>query len=451
MSVIRKEPSSLELIPEVVDWTGAVRGKFAERENLARKIRPITLFDEKERHYSQPSLRAETTYSFYDRSCLTGFGHLREMLQRWLGRLPPEKQKGIVARMRHTGPGSPTEQKNFDSAFFELFLHEFLVGTGGAVVVEPTIEGLTPDFGVTERKSDGEVFSYVVEATDINVLSNSALDSDWNEDHALDVLDEIESPDFFLNVRTDGRLMSTPPKSALQRPFKELIQESNYDRVCAIAELHGYSEMLMPSAKFEHGDWQLTGHLLPVARDRRPNRGRFVGIGPIKAGWPKAPSKLKNRLYEKGKKYSKVERLIIAVRGDWNLERDELAEALFGTQVHRFFVPDPAIGSQVAHPAGIAQKPDGFWFNSQGSINRNVIGVAMFPSLYPQNIDLATATFFANPYSDSPLPDWARKVGHAVYESENVRFVEGDPVGAFALDHEPLRDPWASAPEDWTD
>ena len=110
------------------------------------------------------SLRAETTYSFLSRSSLPEFERVQSMLERWVKRLPKTHQEKTVANMRHKAPGSARNQAQFNAAFFELFLHEFLRGTGGEVQVETTIDGLTPDFRVTEELAGSRQLAYVVEA-----------------------------------------------------------------------------------------------------------------------------------------------------------------------------------------------------------------------------------------------------------------------------------------------
>lgn len=442
MKAEASDANSLDLIPEVTDWSSAVRGKFAERANSVRVKQSVDLFDDKERDYTQPSLRAETTYSFYDRSSLTGYEHLRQMLQRWLSRLPPAKQKDIAGRMRHSGFGSPREEQNFNAAFFELFMHEFLIGTGGSPAVDPSFEGRTPDFGVTERDSDGNAIAYVVEATNVNHLSGTNLDSNWNEQRALDILDGIRSPDFFLVVRTEGSLKETPNRKALREPFEKLVGEADYDRVLAAAQLHGYCEINLPCGEFRLGDWRISGHLLPVAPERRPKKGRFVGIDPIKFDWLDPVYKLRTRLEEKAKRYKTIDRLIIALRGDWNLERDEVAEALFGRRVVEVLLPKDLQGLPGASGSREVQRPDGFWFNSQGPRHQNVIGVLMFTSLYPHNVDRANAAFFGNPFFDGSLPAWAKEVTRAEYRDGEVHFVNGVSPGTFAIDHEPWREEW---------
>ena len=127
------------------------------------------MFDNKPRNEGKPGRRAETTYSFLDRSSKPEYERIRDMLERWAKRLPVKQQNEIVARMRHNSPGSRQKEIQFNAALFELFLHEFLRGTGGRVVVAPAISGLTPDFEVTEEISDGKQITYVVEATDIRL------------------------------------------------------------------------------------------------------------------------------------------------------------------------------------------------------------------------------------------------------------------------------------------
>ena len=443
MKVEGHESDPLSSMFEVDKQSGRVRRSCAEREDETPTGHAIVLFDGKERNHAKPSLRAETTYSFYDRTSLTGFAHLRQMLQRWLNRLPLDKQMDITARMQHAGRGSPNEQRSFDSAFFELFMHEFLLGTGGVVVVEPEIYGLTPDFGVAELDSEGELVSYVVEATNLNVASGSEFDSNWNENHALDVLDQIESPDFLLHVETTGELTETPSRSALRRPFEQLVKSTDYDRLYAITDGGRWLQGNLPNAVFRQGNWQITGHLIPASRERRPKKGRFIGAGPSKGGSFDPVNKTKARLYEKTRRYKQIERLIIALRIDWNVDVEELAEALFGRRSLRiYFRKDPSADIGTIPPPEDIQLLDGFWFNSRGPQNCNVVGIMAFRSLYPQNIDRATMVFFENPYSDFTMPAWTNQVTRAQYSDQKVQFVAGVGPSEFAKDHEPWREEW---------
>ena len=394
------------------------------------------LFDEKDRDWTKPSPRAETTYSFYDRSALDEFARLRRMLQRWIDRLQPSKQGDFVSRMRHKGRGSANEEQLFQGAFFELVLHEFFLGTGGEIEVEPTVHGLTPDFCVAEAGPEGTI-NYVVEAT--NIYFGGDFASNWNEQYALDVLNEIVSPDYFLWARTEGDLISTPRKRDLKRPFEALIRNAIYNDVRKQYELSTFPghRMLTPSATVQHDDWTLTGWLIPVRN--RPNKGRFVGIDPGKASVYDDIGKIKAELYGKADTYKRVDNLIVALRGyGWPL--DQLDEALFGRSVLDFYVANDPAYTGLIPPPRERQQLDGFWFNTGGPINEHVIGVLAFDELYPQSVGRATAVFYANPYIQKSIPPWTRAITHAEYDfnTGSVQLVQGVPPCTFVQDHESI-------------
>ena len=156
----------------------------------------VRLFDNKSRHHTGPSRSAESTYAFLDRSSLPEYEQVRNMLQRWIDRFPPEHERKIVGQMRHKGTGSRENDKAFYAAFFELFLHEFLTSTDELVEAQPAIGTRPPDFKVRVTLQDGTQLTYLVEATDINLESGTALERDQGELSVWDTLNEIPSPDF---------------------------------------------------------------------------------------------------------------------------------------------------------------------------------------------------------------------------------------------------------------
>lgn len=397
------------------------------------------LFDDIARTYTEPALGAESHFYFYNRSALPAIEQLRQMLQRWVDRLPESKQKDIVNRMRHTGTGSRDKNRNFDSAFFELALHEFFRGTGAEVAVEPNVAGRTPDFYASEANETGIIREYYVEALDVSTADNTELEVSWNEKNCEDALNEIESPDFYLQVETSGALESMPRKKDLKAPFERLLGEVEYNAVRAQYE-DGFNWHDLPGATFQHGNWELTGRLLPVSPDHRPKKpgSRFVGVGFGRAGSFDDIGKPKDRLYEKAKRYKRIPNLIIAVRvDDWGIRMDEV---LFGTQTYTVYVnKDPRDTSPVPEPRS-SRAGDGFWCNSTGPQNQHVIGVLQFNTLYPHCVHKAQATFFANPYVDVLLPSWTKAIRHAEYTGGRITMVEGVPPSIYIADHEAIND-----------
>ena len=400
----------------------------------------VKLFDNKPRDFTKWSRRSETSYSFLDRSSLPEFERVRSMLERWVGRLPKTHQQETVAKMRHKAQGSAKEQFQFNAAFFELFLHEFLLSTGGEVQVEPIIDRLTPDFRVTEELAGGSQLTYVVEATDIDLERGTKLERDWNELWVIDSLNEIFSPDYCLWIHMDGRLESLPRKKHLKRPFENLLKEAQYEEALLIQQSEEGGLKDLPNASFGHGGWNLVGHLIPVSPEYRGQTEAFVANGPMKVDNIDDIGKTKDRLYQKAKRYKNVDDLIIALRCDNSNTR--FREVLFGSQQLTFYVHnDPTETTPLPDPQN-SRRRDGFWFNSVGPQNLNVIGVVAFYNVHPWSIEDVKAMFYSNPYVDKPMPDWTRSITHAEYSDGEVSMVEGMPPYEFLGDYKVIGDPF---------
>ena len=399
------------------------------------------LFDDKSRTYVGPARRAETTYSFLDRSSKPEFERVRDMLERWMGRLPEKQQRRAVATMRRNPPGTQADEIQFNAAFFELFLHQCLRGTGGEVVVEPMIDGLTPDFEVTEELADGSQLTYVVEAQDIDLERGTKLERDRNELTVLDTLDEISSPDFRLHIRMEGKLEFLPRRAHLKRPFEKLLREAKYEEVLHISQgQQSLNLEHLPSASFPHGSWMVTGYLMPVSPERRGKTMGFVGGVSIGVDNVDDIGKTKDRLDRKARRYKNVENLIIALRCD--ISNNRLDEVLFGSQQFPFYVHnDPTEATPLQEPH-YSQKLNGFWFNSDGPINGHVIGVVAFYGVHPGTLDRSRAVFYSNPYLNKSMPAWTKLITHAEYSDGEVRIVEGTPPYQFLGDYEVIGNPF---------
>ena len=362
------------------------------------------------------------------------------MLERWLKRFPEKQRRDAIAKMRSNSPGTQQEEIQFNAAFFELFLHEFLLGTRGAVVAEPMIDGLTPDFKVTEELEDGDYLTYVVEAKDIDLERGTKLERNWNELTALDTINEICSPDFRLNIQMAGKLESTPPRARLKVTFEKLLRGANYEDLLIAQEKHGFDPANLPSASFSHGDWKVTGQLWAVSSDRRGKNMGFVGIVSMGADSVDDIGKTKDRIYEKAKRYKNVENLIIALRCD--ISNNRLDEVLFGSQQFTFYVHNDLTDTTPLPEPYNSQRLNGFWFSSGGPINRHVVGVVAFYGIHPGTLDRSRAVFYSNPYLNKPMPEWTKLITHAEYTEGDVSIVDGIAPSTFLRDYEAIGNPF---------
>lgn len=401
----------------------------------------LRLFDDKSRDWTRPLLQPESTYSFLDRSSLPEYERLRCMLQRWVDRFPSEHQPHILGQLRHKGHGSRANDRQFNAGFFELFLHEFLNGTGGRVEAQPSHESRTPDFRVTQVLEDRPDFSYMVEATDLDLETSTSLERNQNELSVFDKLNEISSPDFRLSLETEGTLLSTPPLRKLKQHFEDLIRETAYDDQLGIYIRCGQDPMQLPSVPpFSHGNWKITGRLIPVLPEGRPNSETLILLYPPRVGHFDDIGKTKARLEEKIGQHPNAQDLIIALR--CNLTNDRLDEALLGRLGSNPDVRREGSNAVVFHGPFVNRRKDGFWANNSGPRNQNVIGVVAFYDLYPWFVGNATAIFYSNPYVNATMPEWTNLITHAEYSDGKVSVVEGKPPHSFMRDYEVIGNPF---------
>ena len=299
----------------------------------------------------------------------------------------------------------------------------------------------TPDFRVREELNQGTQLTYIVESTDINLESSTALEMDQNELSVWDTLNEISSPDFLLHLETQGKLESAPAKWKLKRHFEKMITETDYDDQLRNYMLCDQNPNHLPTNSFECGNWTLISRLIPVPPENRPRSGRFIWRYPPRVSHIDDIGRTKERLVRKAKHHKTAENLIIALRRDRT--NDRLDEALLGRLGPSSLVHHVPANAESFRSPFYNRRSDGFWANNSGPQNRHVMGVVAFSDLYPWTITSAKAEFYSNPYTDKALPEWTEAITHAEYSNGEVNIVEGIHPYTFLEDYEAIGNPFA--------
>lgn len=102
----------------------------------------VDIFDVVSRTDRTPRRANEPYFAFLNRSGSQFFNPVRDLPQSWLNRVPAPHQNGIVGALRS---GS---DEQFDSAFWELYLHQTLTSLGVEITLHPDLPGTSkhPDF-----------------------------------------------------------------------------------------------------------------------------------------------------------------------------------------------------------------------------------------------------------------------------------------------------------------
>ena len=218
-------------------------------------------------------------------------------------------------------------------AFFELYLHELMLRLGCTLSFHPVVTGTTkrPDYLVTDPYGNEFFLEATVEGDESDIKRRAQA----RVAHALHHLDQLEAADFGVAVIVDSIGPNTLPGRRL-RNFVE--QHLGALRAAAPPPTAATGRI---EWRFEHDGWIV--RVRPVTRNSSRAARRVISmtstmtvrridtVPGVEGGGRQKGEALRRCL---GKPY------IIAVNvvGDWGIEEDGVARALYGDEVYTFNV-----------------------------------------------------------------------------------------------------------------
>jgi hypothetical protein len=227
------------------------------------------LFGNIDRTDRTPKRPGESRFKFLNRSGTEYFGAVRELMEDWLSHVPAGDRSDLVGALR-------ADDRQHESAFWELYLHEAYVRAGCQVQIHPDVPGTSnhPDFHVT--LNSGEVF--YLEAVGVG-QDGSAISRDQRLQDVYRVLEAMKITDFILGLDAfdvGPRPLATGPlRAALRNWLTGLDPQAVGDAVDA-QSLGGFSPL--PSFAWEKDGWSLMFHAFPVRDEVRGTPRRALGI-----------------------------------------------------------------------------------------------------------------------------------------------------------------------------
>lgn len=156
------------------------------------------LFDSIERVYLEAARHNENVYDYYNISARTDIAIIRNTLESWFLNYPEDEKKELKSRFK----------KDFDSAFYELFLYELFSKLGYEIIIHPDLpySPKRPDFLICRDSLEMYVEAKVVtNKTD----EQEAFERKINEFY--DNLNKLDSGDFMLCVERFDILTKKQP------------------------------------------------------------------------------------------------------------------------------------------------------------------------------------------------------------------------------------------------
>ena len=363
------------------------------------------------RRYSEPS------FIYMDKSADAPVVAARELLEGWFVNLPFDAKADIRGRFREK-----TERQH-QGAFWELYMHEFLLRLGFSVTCHPSLlnKPTRPDF---LDKRGGQRSAYV-EARLAGLPSDEGEKKAAIKNEVYDLINGIRSPNFYLLVDADGVPKKSPKTGKMRRDLQQWLQTLDPDWPSSrFMDDSSASRFEWPS-----DGWTVTFNAIPKPPGLRGNPdARPIGGKSSGARYIDTPGELLGALEPKAMWYGVTDLpLIIAINHvGWHCDRDDVLEALYGRKKYVF----DSHGSTVSQ-VDAYHEANGFWRGSSGPRNQHVAGVLVGYGVNVWSSGAYSLDLYCNPWSTQKLFPSEWRVSHSYLDMQTgeLVWIEGERAG----------------------
>jgi hypothetical protein len=310
----------------------------------------------------------EPLYEFLNRSGEPLVADMRRLMTGWLSHVPSMHVTDLRCRLQSKA------EAEFESAFWELYLHEAYQRSGYRLTIHPVIAGITrhPDFLV-----EGNGTRFYLEAVRAGASSGAAGGGKRLED-AQRVLDPIGADQYLLDMAIYAVGAQPLQVKTLRRDLREWLMELDQDA----GSSHGRSGS---RALYRHSWSQADGWRLEFTAQqlRAEDAGRGLPLirSYMKMGWGHDAARILGVLDDKANRYGTLDApLVIAVLSNSEFRADDadVQQALFGNLFGWQPGPEPPGPGQLLEP--------GHWCTGGGWRRGHAPQVITIHGLFPWTV-----------------------------------------------------------------
>lgn len=357
-------------------------------------------------------LHAEAHFAYLNRSGRVEMADARALVEEWFARYPSEHQSRLRSRFR-------SDDIAFDSAFFELYLHELLLALGYTPTVEPLAgtKGKSPDFLVTSRDAS----SFYLEACVVSAKSGDEVAAERRANQVYDQLDKLISPDFFIGIEIREHPKTPPPGQAIRRFLAQQLRDASWEEVNAAIDRGGLEAA--PRWRFSDHSWTVDFFPIPKRADERGKpETRPLGMWFYDARTLSDVDDIRAAVVRKAGRYGELGvPFVVAVNllsgfSDENI----VLKSLLGRTRYTISRSDKGI------TGGWDRAPDGVWTSPRGPRYTRLSGVLVVHHARPWSVRGSKLWYCPNPWAAIPLPEPLPRVPRLATQDQRYVRVEGD-------------------------
>jgi hypothetical protein len=399
-----------------------------KRVTIVATLKPLVgcgvkIFSMTTRTDPSPASHGDGHFQFLDRVSGPYWDQVRDLIEDWFSRLCSEAQADVRGRLRSK------DDRQFNGAFVELYLHECLLRMGYSVTCHPELEGTSrrPDFLAEKDERSIYVEARSASSSDVAVGKSARVNAVYES------LDKLDSPNFFLWINVakqgDDPLRARPLRGRLEKWLAGLNPDEH--------SLEDKRRDDLPAFSHEDAGWKIEFRAIPRSPVARGREGaRPLGIfGGGAAQWVQDDEGIRGALMDKGSVYGSLGApFVVAVASSsMTLDDHDVLNALHGTEVIELRTFADGTQSTAA-----TRKPDGYWYRGDHWDHRGVSAVLVVKNLHPAFVGKQQHTIWEHPDPEAPVdpfPIWRR----SLIEGGGMTFVEPERSQAEWFD---LGDPW---------
>lgn len=340
-----------------------------------------------------PRRESESYAQYLERSSHSVANAIRRLLDGWVEAYPEGARADLLARLRS---GDDTL---FQSAFFELYLYILIRKLGYEVEIHPGIakgQEKRPDF-LLHGPGNERIYLEAIIATETS-----------HEDRArqslksvlIDTLNDMESPNFFVNIETRGLPKSPPSTARLKHDLRLWLDSLDPDSCLEILRRSDFNQL--PELRWEHDGWQVKFTAHPKSLGLRGQADvRTVGIQHTGIRRIDPAKALRKALKKKISRYGRLDYpYVVAVNFTQPFaDITAVEEALFGTELMSVSAsPENTVALE------LERARDGVLIGGDNPRNTRLSAVLIVATLHPTTIASTESSIFLyhNPWAERP-------------------------------------------------
>ncbi|WP_235738769.1 hypothetical protein [Nocardioides alcanivorans] len=385
----------------------------------------MTLFSQRDRTDTSPRAHGETQHAFYDRVGGAFWDDVRDLVESWFSRVDQTDQLDLGGRLRSD------DDRQFNGAFHELYLHESLLRMGYTLTIHPTLPNSDRHVDFLAEKGQRAFYLEAGSARPSDVATASSA----RMGQVYEFLNKMDSPNFRFAVKLVQHSKHPLKPGPLRNKVREWIETLNPDD-CLLSDSVRLAEL--PQLSYEDSGWLL--ELTAMGRppwQRGDSAVRNVRMTEDDQVWTDEGGIAKT-LKAKGRAYGELDApFVVAVAtGSMGVTDGDIAALLYG---NGHWDSDGSGGAQLKQ-----RQPNGYWKAGSHSKHRGVSAVLVVPLLRPATIAAQQHTIWEHPDPEIKVDElslWRR----AIYDNGMPTFIDPERTQAdwFDLDDDwPTGDPY---------